>query len=483
MDEWVEKILDHIESTEFSDLSPQAVAATRTFVLDSVGVGIAGSRVPFSAQLAGIASGDWGAGGERETGGKHRAAARAWNTGEAMSAPLAAMQNAYQIHNQEFDCVHEAAVVHPMAVILASLLAHAERETAGLPVSGERLITALNIAVDVATVLGQCATQPMRFFRPGVCGALGAVAGLCQLANFGRAQTRHAMGIAFSQCCGTMQAHLEGSSTLPMQVAFNARNAVMAVDMAAVGLDGPAEFLSGSFGFFSLMEDAGNANAAFTLLGKEWQMTRISHKPFPTGRAAHGGLDGIITLQSTHGFAVDDIEGICIKAPPLVRRLVDRPALSDMGHNYAKLCMGYIAATWLLTGRVDLTDYQEEKLRDPTRLSLAARIRMAPNDVSDPNALAPQRVEIRLRDGRELAMDLPAVLGHPQRRLSRERQLEKFRRCCALAKRPLPIAQVERLIEDIDQLEHLEDVASLVDKMSHNSTAVNSVSAETDRAI
>ena len=459
MDHRVEQILDHIESTEYSDLSAEAVAATRTFVLDSVGVGIAGSRVPFSAQLAGLAGGEWGT---QEEG---TSAARAWNTGEFMSAPMAAMQNAYQIHNQEFDCVHEAAVVHPMAVILASLLAYAERTSLHAPVNGERLITALNIAVDVATVLGQCATQPMRFFRPGVCGALGAVAGLCKLARFGRAQTRHAMGIAYSQCGGTMQAHLEGSSTLPMQVAFNARNAVMAFDMAAAGLDGPAEFLSGPFGFFSLMEDAGNGSAAFALLGKQWQMTQISHKPFPTGRAAHGGLDGISRLQSTDGFTADDIDTICIKAPPLVRRLVDRPALSDMGHNYAKLCMGYIAATWLLTGRVDPTDYQEEKLRDPIRLSLAAHISMAPNEVTDANALAPQRVEIRLRDGRELAMDLPAVLGHPQRPLSRARQLEKFRRCCALALRPLPEAQVERLIEGIDQLECLDDVSKLVENM------------------
>ncbi|WP_299592277.1 MmgE/PrpD family protein [uncultured Microbulbifer sp.] len=458
MDEWVERILDHVESTEYADLSPQAVAATRIFVLDSVGVGIAGSRVPFSAELLALAQGQWGGIDADQPG------ARRWSTGERISAPLAAMQNAYQIHNQEFDCVHEAAVVHPMAVILASLIAYIERSQ-HQTIGGQPLIVALNIAVDVATVLGQCAQAPMRFFRPGICGALGAVAGLCKLAQLNRTQTRHALGIMYSQCCGTMQAHLEGSSTLPMQVAFNARNAIMALDMAAAGLDGPADFLAGPFGFFNLIEDAGNAGAAFALLGTEWQMTRISHKPFPTGRAAHGGLDGIISLQSAHGFSADDIETVCIKAPPLVRRLVDRPARSDMGHNYAKLCMGYIAATWLLTGRVDLTDYQPEKLRDPMRLSLAARISMAPNASDDPNALAPQRVEIVLRDGRELAIDLPAVLGHPQRPFSRARQLEKFRRCCALASKPLAETHVQELVDAIDQLESLQDVRCLIDKI------------------
>ena len=35
--------------------------------------------------------------------------------GAATSAPYAAFINAFQIHAQEFDCVHEGAVAHPMA--------------------------------------------------------------------------------------------------------------------------------------------------------------------------------------------------------------------------------------------------------------------------------------------------------------------------------------------------------------------------------
>lgn len=461
MDARVEQILDFIARAEYAALAEPVRVATRTFVLDSIGVGIAGSRVAFSGKLAVLAQYEWEMGCGPES--SWRSGARIWNTGEYLSAPLAAMQNAYQIHNQEFDCVHEAAVVHPMAVILSTLFAFAERSSArGKPVSGQQMMTALNVAVDIATVLGQCAAQPMRFFRPGICGALGAVAGLCKLADLGRTQTRDALGIAYSQCCGTMQAHLEGSSTLPMQVAFNARNALMALDMAAAGLDGPGDFLSGPFGLFSLMEDAGNADVAFAKLGQESQMDRISHKPFPTGRAAHGGLDGIISLQKLHGFSVADIESICIEAPPLVRRLVDRPAYPDMGHNYAKLCIGYIAATWLLSGRVDLTDYAPEKIRDPERQLLAQKIHMQANGVADPNALAPQRVEVRLSDGRVLAMDLPAVLGHPRRPLSRERQLEKFHRCCALAVRPLPGKSIDRLIETIDRMDQLLDVSQLI---------------------
>jgi aconitate decarboxylase len=250
---------------------------------------------------------------------------------------------------------------------------------------------------------------------------------------------------------------------LPLQVAINARNALAAIDLAKAGFDGPHAFLSGPFGFFALMEDDGNAAAAFAQLGQVWQICRVSHKPFPTGRAAHGGLDGVHTLQTSYGFSVADIAAITVAAPPLVRRLVDRPAHADMGHNYAKLCLGYVIACLLLDGEVHLDAYLPERMQRSAHLALAQRVSMTANDCSDPNALAPQTVTVALRDGRRFAMDLPAVLGHPERPLSMEQHLAKFAACCAAATPPLPGDQQRALIEACAGLSELDDVRRLVD--------------------
>ena len=61
-------------------------------------------------------------------------------SGLRLPAPHAAFVNAFQIHSQEFDCVHEPAVVHPLATIASALLAEADRSG---PYDGERLLTAL----------------------------------------------------------------------------------------------------------------------------------------------------------------------------------------------------------------------------------------------------------------------------------------------------------------------------------------------------
>lgn len=449
----IEQLLDHISAITYEDLSSEAVVACKTFVLDSLGVGVSGSRVPFVDQLITVAQLQWSGPG----------VAHVWNSGVGLSPGSTALINAYQIHNQEFDCVHEAAVVHPMAVILSTLLAWSEQLAAGgRQVDGRALISALSVAVDVATVIGMCASQPMRFFRPGICGGLGAVAGMARLSGFDRGLTQQALGIFYSQMGGTMQAHQEGSETLPMQIAFNARNAVVAIELAQAGLTAPLNILDGDFGLFSLFEDAGNADSAFAQLGKIEQITRVSHKPYPTGRAAHGGLDGIAQLRASMGFSVEQIDSIVISAPPLIRRLVDRPPTDSMNHNYAKLCMGYIAATFLLTGDMTVEDYQEQALRDPERLALAGKVRMQPNNIDDPNALAPQSVEIRLIDGRSQRLELPAVLGSPERALSREQHLKKFRQCYQSGAQSLSVTTMEQLIVDVDQLEGCADVSALI---------------------
>jgi hypothetical protein len=60
-------------------------------------------------------------------------------------------------------------------------------------------------------------------------------------------------------------------------------------------------------------------------------------------------------------------------------------------------------------------------------------------------------------------MDLPAVLGAPERPLGRERHLEKFRRASASGLRPLGVARSEALINAVDRLDELPDVRDLVD--------------------
>ncbi|MCW5581629.1 MAG: MmgE/PrpD family protein [Luteimonas sp.] len=450
-------LLQHVLELRYEQLDPRTVAATRVFFMDTVAVGIAGSgpQVPLTGVVRAAAAG-YGQGAQ----------ARAWVTGEALPAASAAMVNGYQIHSQEFDCVHMPAVVHPMAVVASALVAAAEQRgnDEGVAVDGRRLVAALNIAVDVATLLGICARAPMRFFRPAMCGALGATAGIAHLYGADEALLRRALGLAYSHLSGTMQAHVEGSPTLALQVALNARAVLGCWDLARLGFPAPREVLEGPFGYLPLIEGEYDTGPSLEkLAAREPQMPAISHKVFPTGGAAHAAQDMLMELRERHALALDHVAAIEVQAPPLVRRLVGRPHLPGMETSYARLCLPYLLGTVLLDGRVGLSAYAPERLADPRLAAFSARVTLVPNDCDDPNALVPQSMVVTLRDGQVLHAQRDAAIGSPQRPLSRGQQLEKFHHCLDHAARPFDAARRDDLVSHLDHLQDIADVRRLVD--------------------
>ena len=442
---------EHVVRSSYDDLPAAAIAAAKTFMLDSFGVGVAGSAGPWVPELIDTCAA-WGTAGD----------ARVWVRGTALPAPAAAMCNGYQIHNSEYDCVHEAAVVHPMAVLLAAAMAQAER-AGGVP--GQGFIAAIALGVDVAAGLGVASKAPLRFFRPATAGALAATAAIGKLRGFDAETLINAFSITYGQLCGTMQAHTEGSALLALQIGFNARNAVMACDLAANGLAGPQNLLEGPFGFYRLFEGDHDLRPVLDSLGKVWRIGEVAHKPFPCGRATHGVLDALLSLISEHGFAEGEIERIECRVPPLTHRLVARPARDGMSQNYARLSAPWVLACALLGGGVGLDDFGPEALADPARLTLARRIAIHADDNPDPNALAPVTVAVRLKNGTTHELMVREVYGSPAKPMGREAHLAKFRANWISGARPLPESAGERLIALVDDLEAVPDVRALVDLM------------------
>jgi len=447
----------HACRVRHEDLSPAAIAAAKTFLLDTIGVAIAGSSGANVQTVRDLAV-NWGAGDE----------ATEWLGGQLMSAGSAAIVNAYLIHCLEFDCVHEGAVVHPMATLLSALFAWSERSAMrGAPVSGARFLAAMAVGVDVAGLLGVATDGALRFFRPATAGGFGATAAIANLAGFDIDTTRSAFGHMYGQTSGTLQPHVEGSPLLGLQIGFNARGAIAACDLAAAGMQGPRDVFTGRYGYYRLIEEDGpHVDRIAAALGTAWQIERLSHKPFPSGRLTHGVVHGLRDLMAQHGFAADSVEEVICRVPPLVRRLVGRPDIPDPASNYAKLCLPFVAGVWLAKGGCDVPDFRGEALRDPRVHAFAAKIRLEPDDNTNENALDPQHITVRLASGAVHAIHLPHTYGHPAVPLTAAENEDKFRRCCANAAPPRPATLVERVLGQVAAVESLPDIAALVRGMA-----------------
>lgn len=450
----LDAVADHVINTSFEDLPPRVVEKVKTFLLDTIGVGTAGTSGAQVAELIALAK-SWGDAPE----------ASVWLTGERMSAQSAAIVNAYQIHCLEFDCVHEGAVLHPMATILSAVFAWTEREALrGRIISGRDLITALAIGVDVSTMLGVVTDAPLTFFRPATAGGFGAAAAIGKLAGLDAVSLKNALGAQYAQTSGTLQPHVEGSPMLGLQVGFNARAAIGAVDLAVAGFRGPHDILTGPYGYLTLFEQNDHDIWSFLEnLGKDWQVLNLAHKPYPSGRLTHGVVDGLGQLMDTYSFLSDDIEKIECRVPPLVHRLVGREDVPSPEANYAKLCLRFVAGVFLKKGTVGVPDFRGMSALEDEDIHLyASLVDVVLDDNPDQNALNPQTVSVRLKSGAVYNVTLPCVYGHPDNPLSPDENEEKFRRCMDQGREASSRDQVDALITAVADLDSFADVSNLI---------------------
>jgi len=429
----------HALSIEWPDLSAAAQAAARTFLHDTICVGVAGRNAPNADAVAALAM-RWGGAGHSPILGR---------PGHRTSPAYAAFVNGFQIHAQEFDCVHEGAVAHPLATVVAALIAAASVT----PCSGQDFLCALVAGVDVVATLG-LAAGPLGFFRPATAGVFGSVAALARLARLDVATARCAFGHALSFASGTMQAHIEGKPTLAIQVGAAARSAIEAVDLAQSGIAAPDHAIAGPFGYFALFERESSLDAPLALLGQAEHITSLSWKPYPTGRAGHGAIGALQTMMRDHGVTQTNLAEFVYRAPPLIARLVGRRPSPGCAVPYARLCFAYLGAVTLRQGTVALDSFAQALREDPAVYHLAERFRVEADDNPDPAAFVPAEAIARLTDGTTLRVPVIRQFGSPEWPLSRNQHCAKARACLAFGGMDTAF---DRLLVVLDDFETVPD--------------------------
>ena len=450
MKDAIEALAEHVVDTEIDDISKEAVNAAKTFVLDTLGVGLAGSVGPYVDELLTTFT----------TSKNGEATARVLGQKVRLSPGDAALVTGFQIHNSEFDCVHEEAVVHTMTVLLAVLLADADRRGG---ITGEALIRASILGVDVACNLGVASTSALQFFRPATAGSFAAVAAVASARGYNKELLLRAFSLVYAQLSGTMQAHTEGSSLLALQIGFSARNALLACDLAEKGLPGLEGVLEGRFGYFGLFEATGDIHTVLPTLRKTWRITEVAHKPFPSGRATHGIVDAIREIQVDNEIDPEGVTSIEARVPSLINHLVGRPVRDDMEISYARLNGQYAAAVMLQRKFIGIHDYTKEAIQNSKSIELARKVKIIVNDNPDPNALSPVEVDIHMKNGDIFSKRIETVYGNPGKPLSREEHLTKFRRNWEVSAAGLSNKDAEIMIERVDNLEAVADICELIE--------------------
>ena len=426
-----------IADTEFENLPDAVVDAAKIAIMDGVANMVAGS-VQELADIIGRYV--------REAGGAPQASVVGW--GYQTNPPAAAFANGVFGHCLDYE-IQGFPPTHGTSSCLPSALALAEQHR--LP--GARVVVAYVLGWEIQGRL-RAASAPATapgYHPPGLVGPLGGAAASARTLGLSEEQTLMALGIAASRTGGlTANTGTMVKSTHPGNAA---RMGAEAAILAGMGYTASAEALESPVGFAAALF-GGNLDwdVATGGLGGSWRLIDpgFDIKRFPAQVYMQNAIEAALNLREQYDLSPQDIEQATIHrrgrghSGPVPRSGLD-----------GKFSVEYCAAAALLDGQVGIDTFTDARRFAPDMEDMLSRMRVEPEGPASGATLA----TARLKDGRTVSAECAAFTGSAANPMSRDQRMSKLRDCF---QRALSDADTERVLEMLEDLEHLEDVSRLM---------------------
>lgn len=367
---------------------------------------------------------------------------------ERTDAPTAAFLNAASANVFDFDDTHIPTIIHPTAPVAPVLLALAERG----PVSGNALLSALAVGIDVACRIG-LAISPDHYNRgwhiTATCGVFGAAAAAGRVLGLTSEQMGWAFGIAAGQSSGLVETL--GTHAKSIAVGNAARNGLLAALLAQGGISGPASPLDGERGLLRLHTDTPQWAALSDGLGHRWELSNNTYKPYPCAVVLNAVIDACLALRQAANFDSKAIAAIRISGHRLLLDRTNRPEVAS--GRLSQVSAQHAAAATLLRGSPGLVQFSDAEVAASDVSALRALVTMT---VDDSLPVGGAEVAISLKDGRRVTHTVVSPRGSLEAPLTRQDLEDKFH---ALAAPTLDRAQRQRLIDAVWTLDTAPDAA------------------------
>ncbi|MGE6191121.1 MmgE/PrpD family protein [Stutzerimonas stutzeri] len=365
-----------IETTRWSDLPPAIQHEARRTLVNYFAVALAGCGDPDIGKALGLLRRLQPDGGARVIG-----------CGERMGMLDAASLNAMSANVYDFDDTHMPTIIHPTAPVAAALFAFAETT----PVSGEQLLLALVLGIEVECRLGM-ALHPWHYQRgwhiTSTCGVFGAAAAIGKLLGLDARRLAWALGNASAQASGLVETL--GSAAKSLSVGNAPRNGLLSALLAEEGFAGPERPLEGERGFLRVMGEQPRFAEVSDGLGERWALAANTYKPYPCGVVLNPVIEACLALSQGRDWSLERVSHIELVGHPLLRARTDRPDIR-LGRE-SQVSAQHAVAVSLATGKAGLAQFSDAAVADPALRALYPRLTF----VDDP-AYAVEAAQVRLR--------------------------------------------------------------------------------------
>jgi 2-methylcitrate dehydratase PrpD len=448
-------VANYVARTRYRDVPPEVVALARGFILDGLGVALAGSTDECSrivqAQI-------------RLTGGKNESVVL--GTGLSAPAAKAALANGVAGHAMDYDDTQlstskEAVyglLTHPTTPVLAAALSVGEKAK----ISGETLVLAYVLGVEIECRIAD-AIHPRHyqsgFHSTATMGGLGAAMAAGKILGLKQGSLVRALGIAASMASGLRENF--GTMTKPLHAGRAAENGVTAALLAEAGFTSATNILEAPRGFFNAMAGGYDPSKVEGRLGRPYFMQQpgISIKPYPSGSLSHPAQDLILDLVRQHGLHAEDIQSIEVGTNSNVPNalIYPMPKTALEGKFSIPFCM----AIAVLERKAGIAQFQDRKVRDRKVVELMKRVMLVVDDELEALGYdqVRSRIRVKLKDGKVIEGRYDVARGHPEKPMSWDELGEKFYDCASLV---LARDRAERAVELVARVEKLPSLSPLL---------------------
>lgn len=437
---------------QYGDLAPQVVQGTKRLILNALAIAIAASRTESYGDIA--ARSCDGQPGPCDVIG----------TGVRASATAAAVANGILFSCLGFDDSLPETLIHVSAATVSCALALGQ----GRPVTGREFLTSVAGGNELVCRIGLVA--PLQFHKhglhpSGIIGAMGAAFVAARLAGLSGDKMRDAVGIAGNMASGINQSWVDGSHAQFVDSGWAAAAAITAAQLAAAGLDGPAQVLEGRFGLFrSHLQDRDvrlDFDRMVAGLGERWHCLDIEMKRYPTGHVNLPFVDAMLQLHAD-GVRAGQVRRITATVAPWMMPVVCEPVAekrrpaSDL---HAKVSLPYTLAETLVRGRLGAGSYTREDLHDPAILEVVDRTDCLPDPVAPGSDVYKGAVRVEFQDG---SSQERIVLHGRGLHFPAEQFRAKFDDCLRFAGHAALAPRLWDLVHGIEQADSLEPLGALL---------------------
>lgn len=418
-----ERFANFVHTTRLNNLPPEVVAATRIYILDTIGVALAGSMAPGCQELKAVVNS-----GSLGTGSSHIVL-----HGIGAPAPVAAMVNSVYAHALDFDDTYDNGPLHTNSCVLPAALA-----VVGLrpDLTGGELLAAVAVGNEINCRLAGACQAPIHFARSPITSIFGATAAAAKLLGATEPQIANAFGIALSCAAGNLQCVIDGALVKRMQPGFMAQAGVNAALLAIGGITGATGVFCGRHGFYNTYERDQFDPAFLTEgLGTRYESLLLSLKPYPSCRFTHPVIDAALQIRTQLADLVtwqsspfESVEQAIVALPRQSFDVIGSPFMLRQNPQVdAQFSAQFTFAVALERGQMGVREITN--VRDLANTLPLSKVRIIQDDKVGGKDIVPVSARVTLAHGAPVTCTVDAIPGSPERPLSKEEVEAKYWQC------------------------------------------------------